>query len=89
MKEKCLGVMEGGYNMNIKCDQMFMFGKDLGIDFSVWLYMGYAQHFWEFPVHARYILGFPFHLPALWGFPLDRKLVGIRSLSNASIIIEN
>jgi len=35
MKEKCLRVMQGGYNMNIICNQKFMFCKDRGIDFRI------------------------------------------------------
>jgi len=37
MKEKCLRVMQGGYNsiMNIRCNQKCMFYDDRGIDFSV------------------------------------------------------
>jgi len=26
----------GDYNMNIRCNQKFMFCKDRGIDFSIW-----------------------------------------------------
>jgi len=27
--------LHGGYNMNIRCNQKFMFCKDRGIDFSI------------------------------------------------------
>jgi len=59
--------------MYIKCNQKFMFCKDRGIDFSVWLCrntrdMG-AQHFWDFLLYC----------------PLDGK----KSLSNASTTVEN
>jgi len=35
MKEKCLHVVQGGYSINIRCKQKFMFCKDHSIDFSV------------------------------------------------------
>lgn len=35
MKENYMSVMQGGYNMNIRCNLMFMFFKDRGIDFNV------------------------------------------------------
>jgi len=54
-----------------------MFGKDRGIDFSVWLCREFARHCW----------GFPFFRPALWGFPLYCPLDGKMSLSNASTAV--
>jgi len=36
-----LSVIHGGYNMNVRCKQKFMFCKDRGIDFSVWLCVQY------------------------------------------------
>jgi len=33
MKEKRLRVMQGGYNMNIRCDQKFMFYEDRSVRF--------------------------------------------------------
>jgi len=54
--------MQGGYNMNIRCNQKLVFCKDRGIDFGVWLCRAYAcnmytQHFW----------GFLLYHPALFG----------------------
>jgi len=52
--------MQVGYNMNIRCNQKFMFCKDRGIDFSVWLCRGYAWY-------ARpALLGIPTLPPAGW-----------------------
>jgi len=36
--------MQGGYNMYIRCNQKFMFCKDHGIDFGVWLCREYARY---------------------------------------------
>jgi len=42
--KKCLRVMQGGYNMNIRCNQKLMFYEDRNIDFSVCLFREYAWH---------------------------------------------
>jgi len=40
MIEKCLRAMQGGYNMNIRCNQKCVFCNDRGIDFTVCLCRG-------------------------------------------------
>jgi len=35
MKEKCLRVMQGRYNMNVRCNLKYMSRKDRDTDFSI------------------------------------------------------
>jgi len=48
------------YPINVRCNQKFMFCKNRGIDFSVWLCRGYARD-----MYAQHFWGFPFYRPAL------------------------
>jgi len=67
MKEKCLRVMQGGYNMNIRCNQNFMFYEDRSKDFSVCSENTRdisARYFWGFPLYHPVLLEIPTLLPA-------------------------
>lgn len=58
VKEKCLRIMQGSYNMNKICNYKCMFCKDRDIDFSAGDMR--AQHFegGDFDFTARYFLEF-------------------------------
>jgi len=66
--------MQGGYNMNIRCNQNVIFLKNHVIDFSVWLYKGYVMH-------TRQLWGVKFYNPALFKISiLQPGIVGILTL---------
>jgi len=54
MQEKCLRIMKGGYNMNMRCYQMFMF----------WTVVT-PSTFEDFHFTARHYLGFSIYYSAL------------------------
>lgn len=82
MKEKCLCAMQLGFNMNIRCNQMFTLCKYRGIDCT-----GCADDMWD--MRTQHFLGYPLYRPTQWGFPLYHRLDGKMSLSNALIVIKN
>jgi len=90
-----LNITHGGYNINIRCNQKFMFCKDRDIDFSVWLCREYArdmcaQHFWGIPFHYPSLFGdFHFTDRHFLGFPLYHPVDCKRTLSNALTAIKN
>jgi len=88
MKQKCLRVMQGDYNIYIRCNQKCMLCKDRGIDFtdfSVWYWLSVEYAWYTRPLRISTFSLDTIGLPLLLYGPLDGK----GSLSKASTAVEN